>query len=52
MQRDIAEILGGDFERFLDQQIALGRIRLHQHLVGDFIHLLVAVAAEIGFAAR
>ncbi len=52
MQRDIAEILRRDFERFLDQQIALGHIGFDQHLIGNFIHLLVAVAAEIGFTAR
>src|ERR1700730_12276207 len=52
MQRDIRVILGGDFERFLDQQIALGHIGLDQHLVGQRIHLLVAIAAEIGLAAR
>ena len=52
MQRNIGVILGRDFERFLDQQIAFGGVRLDQHLVGDCIQFLVAVAAEIGRAAR
>src|SRR5450432_3061230 len=49
VQRDIREILRRDIECFLDQQIALGHIGLDQHPVGNFILLLVAVAAEIGF---
>src|ERR1700737_3929474 len=50
-QRDVAVFLETDFEGLLDQLIALGRIRLDQHLVGEGIQLLVAVPAEIGFAA-
>ena len=51
MQRDISEFLRSNVERLLDHQIAFGRIRLNQHLGGNFIDLLVAVTAEIGLAA-
>ena len=51
MQRDIAIILDADFEGLLDHLVALGGVGLDQNLVSKRIELLVAIAAEIGFAA-
>src|SRR5579864_3830423 len=52
VQGDIAVILDADFESLLDHLIALGGVGLDQNLVGERIQFLVAIAAEIGFAAR
>ena len=52
VERDVAEILRGFLERFLDQLVALALVVLDKDLVGQLIMLLIAVIAEIGFAAR
>src|SRR6476620_8347463 len=52
VERDVPEILRGFLERFLDQLVALTLVVLDKDLVGQLIMLLIAVIAEIGFAAR
>src|SRR5580698_10893181 len=51
VQRNVGIILDGDFEGLLDQKVPLGGIGLLQHLAGQGVELLVAVAADIVVAA-
>ena len=52
VQRDVAVIVDADLEGLLDHLVALGLVRLDQDLVGQLVELRVAVAAEVGVAAR
>jgi len=52
VQRNVAVVLDADLVGLLDHLIALGVVGLDQDLVGQGVQFLVAVATEIGFAAR
>src|SRR6476661_10714547 len=46
VQRNVAVVLCHEFVGLLDHLVALGHIGLQQHLVGQRVELLVAIAAE------